>query len=279
MIKTRVNIAGVPFDPLSMAQVLLLIKEKISKNQKIFLVTPNPEFVVEAQHNSEFLAVLKKADLAIPDGIGILWAARFLNDYPAFQKTRFNYFKLFFLAYYSLCKGVFNPRYFQKIIPERVTGTDLFHQVCAEAARQGWKIFLLGAAPGVAERVKQILEQKHPKITLAGVAAGSPKVEDEAKVIQMINQTAPDILFVAYGAPKQELWINRNFCQLKTVKFVAGVGGAFDFVAGKQKRASCFFRGRGLEWGVRIIREPKRWKRIYRATIQFINLIILKKMI
>lgn len=147
-------------------------------------------------------------------------------------------------------------------LKERVTGTDLMREIL-QTCKQ--KIFLLGANEGVAKKVAEIWNTAN----IVGTFAGSPKASEEHKIREIINDSGAEILFVAYGAPAQEMWIYRNLKYLKTVKLAIGVGGAFDFLAGKVKRAPAWMRKCGLEWLYRLIKEPKRAKRIYNAVVKF----------
>ena len=140
-------------------------------------------------------------------------------------------------------------------------------QICANAGHL--KIFLLGAEEGVTEKVKSILEKRHPDIKIVGTFAGSPDTKDDKQITNLINKIAPNVLFIAYGAPAQELWINRNLKRLPSVKLAMGIGGAFDFISGKQKRAPHLMQKLGLEWLYRLFKQPSRIKRIYNATIRF----------
>ena len=165
-----------------------------------------------------------------------------------------------------LCKKI------RKIIPERVTGTDLFPQILKCAARRNKKVFLLGAAEGVVEKLKKKLERKILHLQISGVFSGSPDKESEPEILSRINASGAELLFVAFGAPNQELWLARNLSKFKTVKFAAGIGGAFDFHAGGIVRAPKVFRILGLEWMWRLLRQPSRLPRIWNATFRFIQL-------
>ncbi|MBU1992726.1 WecB/TagA/CpsF family glycosyltransferase, partial [Patescibacteria group bacterium] len=129
----------------------------------------------------------------------------------------------------------------------------------------GKRIFLLGAAKGVAEEVKE----KFKKAKIVGTYEGSPAPKQEKKIRELIVNSGTEVLFVAYGAPAQEMWISRNLKFLKTVRLAVGVGGAFDFLSGKVKRAPGWMRKIGLEWLYRLIKEPRRIRRIINAVIKF----------
>jgi N-acetylglucosaminyldiphosphoundecaprenol N-acetyl-beta-D-mannosaminyltransferase len=202
----------------------------------------NPEFVVVAHHDPEFRALLNRADLALPDGIGLVWAGRWLG-----QPLR-----------------------------ERVTGSDFVPRFAALAARQGYRPFFLGAAPGVAERAAAKLVQQHPGFRVAGCHAGSPDPAEEDEIVSRVRATRPDVLFVAYGAPAQDYWIARNLARLE-VPVAMGVGGTFDFIAGVVPRAPVWMQRLGLEWLFRLVRQPWRWRR-QMALVEFIGLVLAARL-
>lgn len=231
----RINILGVPFDSMKNNAALALVLEKIAGNGKhFFIATPNPEMLLEARKNASFREVLNKTDLNIPDGFGIMLAARVSG----------------------------------KPLKERITGTDLMQAVCRHAPEKT-KIFLLGAGPGIAEKTGKILEKRCPNIAVAGTHGGSPAPEEENHIRHLINESGAELLFVAYGAPKQEMWLARNLSHLTHVRVAMGVGGAFDFISGTVKRAPMWMRKLGIEWLYRLIKQPSRIGRIFNATVKF----------
>ncbi len=264
----KIKIAGVPFDPVTYDDVLTAIEEFVAGNNKSYIATPNPEMVIRANEDESFRLVLEGATLAIPDGIGILWAASYLST-PLPKTGLGRKWQL----YSSLVSIAIWPRSIRRVLPSRVTGTDLFQKVVATSEEKKWKIFLLGAGPGVAKAAIKKLRQKHPEAELVGCYEGTPNIEDESEIIDEINKAKPDILFVAYGSPDQEYWIHRNLFKLSSVKVAVGVGGAFDFVAGEIRRAPKTMRKLGLEWLWRLMRQPKRHNRIRNATQGFVKLI------
>lgn len=267
----EVTISKVRFDKTTLKEATKIAINWAKTNAQKYMTTPNPEILLEANKNGVFLEVLNSSHLNIADGIGILWASKYLKIAEK-SKSKLAKIGKWFL---SLCSILFRPSYIKTELTERVTGVDLMENICKEAAREGLKVFLLGAAEKTAEKVKEILERKYPEIKIVGTFSGSPKEEHEKEILDMINAANPDILFVAYGAPSQEIWIHKNIGKT-TLKVAIGVGGAFNFIAGIRKRAPKWMRRIGLEWLYRLLQEPSRAKRIYNATIKF-PLTILKE--
>lgn len=226
MALTDVDILGVRVQPVTYADTLRIVARWIADGGPHQLVTANPEFVMAAQHNEAFRSVLDTADLCVPDGVGLLWAARILGQ----------------------------------VLPERVTGSDLVPLLASVAARQDWRIFLLGAAPRVAQRTASLLVENNPGLNIVGAYSGSPAPEESAAIVAWVRMVRPDILFVAFGAPRQDLWIHRYRDQL-SVPVMMGVGGAFDHIAGVQRRAPAWIQRIHLEWLFRLFTQPWRWRR------------------
>ena len=224
------KVLGVDISIASKRQIL----EYITKNldRKYFIVTPNPELIVMANNDSMYRKVLNGAGLALPDGVGLMWAGKIL--------------------------GV--------SLKERITGIDLVESLCQAVAKQPITVSFLGGGPKIAERAAECLKKRFPslKVKFAG-----PKITNFDK----LKDT--DILFVAFGSPKQELWIAKNLKQLP-VRVAIGVGGSFDMISGKVPRAPLFIRNIGLEWIFRLIIQPWRLKRQLRL-LKFVFLVLREK--
>lgn len=260
----KIKILDINFDTVTFEEALSLAKKWADEQVQRYIVTPNPEILLEAQKNPHFKEILNRSSLNIADGTGILWASTYLIKTENKSKAT----KI--LKWFStLLLALIKPKSIRKIFPERVTGTDLMQKICGTIKDKKLKIFLLGGIPGVAEKVKEELEKAHQSIKIAGTHSGNPNENEENEIINKINNSNADILFVAYGAPKQETWIARNLKKLKNIKLAIGVGGAFDFIAGTKKRAPNWMRHIGLEWLYRLIQEPSRIKRIKNALITF----------
>ena len=203
------------------------------------IITVNPEFVMAAQHNAPFREAINEAALVLADGIGVVWATRYLGQ----------------------------------AVPERVTGTDTLPMLAQKCASAGYRLYLLGAAAGVAEMAAERLQQLALGVIIAGTYAGSPALEEEENILQRVREAQADVLCVAYGAPAQDLWIKRNLERLP-VAVAIGVGGAYDFLSGRQLRAPQWMRRVGLEWLYRLYREPWRWRRMLALPIFALQVIL-----
>ncbi|RUA15154.1 MAG: glycosyltransferase [Clostridia bacterium] len=221
-----ITILDVPVHPLTYEDFLAHVARFIATGAPHQICTANPEFVMTARRNPDFLAVLQQADLVLADGVGLLWAARRLG----------------------------------RPLPERVTGSDGIYLLAQRAASEGWRLFLLGAQPGVAEKTAALLRARYPGLQIAGTWPGSPRDNDYPDIARRIRAAHPDVLLVAYGAPAQDIWIARHKDDLGAPVSM-GVGGAFDHVAGVQKRAPSWLIKLNLEWLWRLITQPWRWKR------------------
>lgn len=223
-----IKILNIPIHNVTMEETLQLVTHFFEEPYLHQIVTVNPEFVMTAQDDPQFRLVLGQADLSIPDGIGLIMASRWQGE----------------------------P------LVERIPGSELVYHLAELSAQQGKRLFLLGAAPGIAEKTASVLKTNYPGLIIAGTHAGSPDGSVNDSLVSMINNSRADLLFVAYGAPKQDKWIARNRENLNTVRVAMGVGGTFDFISGKRKRAPVWVQGLYLEWLYRLIQEPWRWKRM-----------------
>jgi N-acetylglucosaminyldiphosphoundecaprenol N-acetyl-beta-D-mannosaminyltransferase len=222
-----ITLLSVRIDNVTYADALARIETFLSEPGVHHIATVNPEFVVMAQTNAEFMRVLNSTALNTPDGVGLMWAAKRLGQ----------------------------PFH------ERVTGQEMVDRICALAAERGHSIFFLGAREGIAEQAASALQQKYSRLQIVGCYAGSPAAEEDQRIVERINESGARILFVAYGPPKQELWIARNASRLQGVAIAMGVGGTFDTLAGITPRAPQWMRDAGFEWTYRLFREPRRIKR------------------
>jgi N-acetylglucosaminyldiphosphoundecaprenol N-acetyl-beta-D-mannosaminyltransferase len=226
-------ILDTPVHAATMADTLAQVRQFMIEPRLHQICTTNPEFVMAAQTDDDFRQILWKADLCLPDGIGLVVASHWVGRQSG-----------------------------QRPLPERVPGSELVYHLAELCARHGWRLYLLGAAPGVAEEAAAIFQAKYPDLIIAGTYAGSPDQAENEAIVQRINISRAEMLFVAYGAPRQDKWIDRNRQALPTVRLAIGVGGSLDFVTGKSIRAPRWLQKLGLEWLHRLIKEPWRWRRM-----------------
>lgn len=215
------------------------IKDDIEQNKKSYIVTVNPEKVIKANKDKSLKKILNEAKYQIPDGVGIIYASR-------------------------IKKGK---------IKSRITGIDTMDMICALCNDEKFKIFMYGAEEEVIEKAKTNLEKKYKNINICGYINGYEK--DTKTIIKKINDSRADVLFVALGSPKQELFISKNIDNINC-KILLGVGGSFDVISGKKKRAPKWMQKKGLEWLYRLIKEPKRFFRQTKI-VSFIFEVILEK--
>lgn len=213
-------------DCLDSTQALEKIRGFVGSGLLHQVATVNPEFVMRAQRDPDFARVLDGADLCLPDGTGVVWAARRQG-----------------------C-GVGQP----------VAGTDLVEPIAAMCAQAGFRLFLLGARPGVAADLAGRLKSRHSALEVA-THAGGPEAAHDAETLPLIEKHRTDVLLVAFGAPSQEMWIERMRDRL-AVSVAMGVGGAFDYLTGRVPRAPVWMRNAGLEWLVRLAYQPWRVRRM-----------------
>lgn len=268
----KINILGTEVSKTKTAEILHKISAALNYNKKLFIVTANAEGLMLARKDKEFKDIVNSADIVTADGIGVLWAARILNCRTRNSFLRYIEIPIFTLI--SLFAIIFHPSSLKKILPERIAGSDLFWEIIHKAYEEDKSIYLLGGAERAAELAKQKLEKKLKGIKVFGAYPGSPR---EKGLVERINNSRAQILFVAWGQPKQEKWIYENLDKLN-VNVAIGVGGTFDFVAGKIKRAPKLVQKIGLEWLWRVFREPKRIGRIITAVPVFIYVIIKEKL-
>ena len=222
-----VDVLGVRVHDVTQDEALAALDAFVRGGSPHRVVTPNPEIIMAARRDAGYRSILNASDLAIPDGIGLLLAAR-LAGTP---------------------------------IRSHVRGTDLVETLAARSAASRWRWFLLGAEPGVAAEAATRLAARHPGLEIAGAMAGSPDPADDLTIRRAIQEAAPvHVLLVAYGAPRQERWIARNQAAID-VPVQMGVGGAFNFLAGRSPRAPAWARRLELEWAYRLASEPWRWRR------------------
>jgi N-acetylglucosaminyldiphosphoundecaprenol N-acetyl-beta-D-mannosaminyltransferase len=235
----QTRVLGVRVDCVDMDAALARIEALVDEGGHHLVATVNPEFVMRAREDREFARVLESADLCLADGTGVVWAARRQG-----------------------CS-----------ISGPVTGVDLIPLIAALCARRGFRLFLLGAANGVAADLATRLRTQNSALEVAA-HTGSPDPASDAETLRLINAQRPHVVLVAYGAPKQELWIDRMKDHLGSAVSI-GVGGSFDYLTGRVSRAPTWMRRAGLEWLFRLGNQPWRVRRM--AVLPAYALRVLRK--
>lgn len=219
----KVNILGVNVDKVTISEAADAIMRFFDEDRLHSVYTPNSEIIMHAYKNAEFADLLNRADLLTADGIGVVHASKILGE----------------------------P------IKERAAGYDIARQVLSKMNYTDHKLFLFGGKPGVAEEAKAKLSKEYTDLNIVGCRNGYFKSEEEGEIVEEINNSGADIVFVCLGAPKQEEWIDRHAKELKA-RVAMGIGGSLDVFAGRVERAPEIFCKTGMEWFYRLCKEPWR---------------------
>jgi N-acetylglucosaminyldiphosphoundecaprenol N-acetyl-beta-D-mannosaminyltransferase len=223
MGRVRVDVLGVHIDAVTLAEAVRTVEGFIAEGGPHMVATANAEMVMAAGRDPELASILDGAALVVPDGAGVVWAARHLG----------------------------------RPVPERVAGFDLAQALLARAAAEGWRVFFFGGVPGIAARASEVAAAKWPGLVVAGVRDGYFAPEEAADIAAAIRESRPHILLAALGVPKQEKWLAAHGETL-SVPVAMGVGGTFDVMAGVTSRAPLWMQRSGLEWLYRLGCEPRR---------------------
>jgi len=268
----NVSVAGLKVTAARKADVLLQIVERMGQSQKTFITTPYSEFLMAARHDPAVMNMLNRSDIAIADGIGIIWAAKYLSLKLLFRSRGLRFIQAIWQMKYSGAAILLKPSFVYSVIPEKIVGADFAWDLARLADQNHWSIYLLGGFDDTTARAAERFRKKYPDL----VVHQSNKNPDNDTVIGDIQSVKPDILMVAYGPIKQEQWIVDNWANLP-VRAAIGLGGTFDYIAGKRANPPRFLRYTGLEWLFRLFTQPKRAKRIYNATFGLIGEMIKYK--
>ncbi len=243
----KVNILGVNVDRLNLCDSISKMESAILEGEKIRIAVTPVNCILWARKDPSLNIIYNSADMVTADGVPLLWASKWLG----------------------------------KSIRGRVTGLDLLPEFSKVAAQKGYKFFFLGAGPGVAEKLSRVLKKKYPELKITGTYSPpfskSFSDEENKKMIELVNKSDADVLWVSLTAPKQDFWIAEHFEKLN-VHIAIGVGAAFDVVAGNIKRAPLWMQKAGMEWFFRLIHEPGRLAKRYLVEApMFIPLVIKQK--
>lgn len=219
------KILGVPFSTHGFDETVAYLTDRVLSGEPVHVVTANPEVVMAARDSARLREILQHA-FVVPDGIGIIYAAKWTRQ----------------------------P------LHERVTGIELMEALMEQANIHGWRVYLLGASPEVSQKAAQTLQQRYPQAQIVGHKDGYFSKQEEKEIAEEIARTKPHLLFVAMGAPRQDEFIYTCWKTLN-VSLAMGVGGSFDVIAGHVKRAPIVWQKLHLEWLYRLLRQPSRWRR------------------
>ncbi|MBT2153196.1 WecB/TagA/CpsF family glycosyltransferase [Pseudoalteromonas tetraodonis] len=238
----RIEFLKAPMDIATMQETVTFIESRIEQKQFLQHVVVNVAKIVNMQKDPVLAESVKACEVINIDGMGVVFGARFLGH----------------------------------DVPERVAGVDLFHELLAMSAKRDFPVFLLGATEEVVNKTAEVVKAQNPNLNIAGYHDGY-FWQDEEAVVTKIRESGAKLLFVAITSPKKENFINKWQDKLG-VDFVMGVGGTFDVVAGKVKRAPQWMQKAGLEWLYRVIQEPGRmWKRYLKTNTKFLMLLLTEK--
>lgn len=246
-MRSRIALFGFEIDALTMAEAIAAFGKLISRRRPSLAFNVNVDICVKILRDGELCSIFRAADLVLADGTPMIWAAQFLG-----------------------CP-----------LPGRVSGSDFLPAFCRVAARESYRVFLLGGGPGIGEQAKLRLESMNPGLRIAGTYSppyGFDQDEDEnTRIVERVHQSAPDVLFAAFGAPKQEKWLFR-FRDILGVPVSMGVGSSLDYLAGRLKRAPFWMQHCGLEWTYRLAQEPRRlWRRYLVDDASFVYYLLREK--
>lgn len=270
----RVKVLDVQIDCIRTDEAISKIDELMNKYAHSIITTTNTEFIMQAYRSSIFRDILNNdSRLNIPDGIGVLWAARFdAVKTPSNKYLAYPYLTLIWLFFIILIP--FTRKFFRNPIPEKISGADFIWPLCRLASEKKYRVFLLGGAPTIAERTALKLQTEIVDLRISGMYSGKASEIDE--IVAAVNKSKADILLVAFGAPKQEIWLKNNL-KKTCCKLGVGLGGTFDFIAGANTRAPLMIQRCGLEWLFRLVLQPSRIKRQINIPI-FMWLVLINRL-
>lgn len=222
-----VSVFGIPVCKWGMRDTVEYLSQVVASGTPHQIITANPIMIMSALESPEYKQMMQAAELIVPDGSGVVWAAQKGGDPVA----------------------------------ERVAGIDLLHELLLQGVKEQWRVYLLGSTPEVIEETAGRLSRQYPGLIIAGYRDGYFGPEQDEEVVQAIKEAAPHLLFVARGADTQEPWIAK-YKQSLGVPIMMGVGGSFDVISGKTKRAPLVFQKLRLEWLYRLLRQPSRLPRM-----------------
>jgi N-acetylglucosaminyldiphosphoundecaprenol N-acetyl-beta-D-mannosaminyltransferase len=243
-VPKRISVAGCPVDQISLDEVVGELCQRIDQRQRTHVIFINAAKVVRCQQSPDLRGAVERADMLLADGVPIVWASR-LRRTP---------------------------------LPGRVNGTDLMERMLAVSTERGYSVYLLGARPEVLQRAIGEIQNRYPRLKIAGSRHGYFSEADETTIVRDINESRPDLLLIGMSTPQKELWGDRHLQSLN-VPVCQGVGGSFDVLAGLTARAPLWMQHYGLEWFYRLLQEPRRlWRRYLETNCAFVRLVLVDLM-
>ncbi len=237
---SRINLMGCPVDCLDMQQTIRKIEAYIAGDEMCQHVVVNAAKFVEMKNDAHLRDIISSCNIINADGMPVVWASRILG----------------------------------KPLPCRVAGVDLFQKLIGVCAAKGYRPFFFGAREEVVTKVVNEFKARYPKLDVAGFRNGYYSPDDEPAIAEQIRSSRANMLFVGFSSPKKEKFLNKWMPVMK-VPFCMGVGGSFDIVAGRTKRAPLWMQNAGLEWFYRVLQEPKRmWIRYARTNPVFVWMVL-----
>jgi N-acetylglucosaminyldiphosphoundecaprenol N-acetyl-beta-D-mannosaminyltransferase len=292
-----IDLAGLKINPFTRKQFFAELETLLKGGQQTFITTPYSEFLYHALRNPKLMALFNSANLAIADGVGVIWAQYYLSKPLTWTGKPARFVQAWAQMVYTGAQILLQPRKLYQTIPEKIVGADLIWDLSSWAQKNDHSIYLLGWEDQRTETVKAVLEKKFPGIKIVGYANTTPQglssrlkkaytridldsyreLPLDNEIIEPIKQTKPDILMVGYGYQKQEAWLAKHLRHLP-VGIAIGLGGSFDYVIGKTSLPPKIIRSVGLEWLYRLFTQPARVKRIYQAFWGLIHEVIIYKL-
>lgn len=242
----RKRILDQPIDILNINQAAYFAKMALLNPKQLKIITLNPEMIVNAQISLDFQSAINNANLIVPDGAGIIWALRFLN-----------------------------PGKYEEFI--RVPGIELTEKILSSANELGKKLAIYGSSKSVIEKITLEFNKRYPKIELVKAIDGYEKSKTELEIATELAEENPNLVLVALGTPKQEIWINQ-YSHLFPKSIMIGIGGSLDVWSEEKDRAPKWIREMNLEWFYRILKEPNRIPRLLSSHPRFIYMVLLRRM-
>ena len=241
-VTRNVTVLGCPISNMSLDDFVSKAEEFISSKSPHYIAMMNVAKLIKMRSDNQLAQSILAADLIGADGVPLVWVSRL----------------------------------FGTPLPGRVNGTDLMYRLLERGSEKRYRIFFFGAKEGVLQRVLQVIRQEYPGVQIAGSQHGYFTPAEEVAIVNNIRLAKPDILLIAFGTPKKELWVKRHLAAMG-VPVIHGVGGSFDVLAGAVRRSPLWMQKSGLEWFFRLLQEPGRMWRRYLVTNVFFVLLIFRE--